>query len=308
MADPIARRDDARGDGVEARRELARRTSRSSSTSFLERIDAAASRSPRPSADAVARPAPRPPGNRDHARRDGDRDPAVRRSRAGVGRARRRITVVCVGADLIVRTASASSYATRRSGAAGDDEQRAARAAARTRVVRAEAASAESADAPERLGRDERRDDRHPAAVVRLEEADVREPEAGCRPERRRAARARLGSAPRVGERDERAGEERRGGGDLRARVARASARTRLSRTAKSTAAPRAKSEPDGGVLGPVALADERDAAGDDRERAETSGADRLVEERRARSRPRRAAPRRPRPTSATRPPRGSRA
>ena len=37
--------------------------------------------------------------------------------------------------------------------------------------------SAESADAPERLGRDERRDDRDAAAVVGLEQADVREAE-----------------------------------------------------------------------------------------------------------------------------------
>ena len=82
------------------------------------------------------------------------------------------------------------------------------------------------------------------------------------------------------------------------------SARTMLSRTAKSTAAPSAKSEPARPqMIGTVALGGEQDPAGDDRER--TGDESRHAPARRAtqtRSRARRAARRPPSPTSATHP------
>ena len=80
--------------------------------------------------------------------------------------------------------------------AAGDDEQRAGREPQPDALARAEHERRE-ADAPEALGRDERRDDRDRPVEVRLEEAEVREPEEDAgRRERAQLAPARRASRP----------------------------------------------------------------------------------------------------------------
>ena len=89
------------------------------------------------------------------------------------------------------------------------------------------------ADAPERLGRDERRDDAHPPAPVGLEEADVGEPEEDAR--RREAAelapRSARGASTRRRRACPRSASRRRRSPGSRARAARA---TMLSRVANS--------------------------------------------------------------------------
>ena len=71
---------------------------------------------------------------------------------------------------------AASLAENRDQGAAGDDEDRGAGEPRADELRPLEEEDGER-DAPERLRRDERRDDRHAGAVVRREEADVGEPE-----------------------------------------------------------------------------------------------------------------------------------
>ena len=94
--------------------------------------------------------------------------------------------------------------------AARDHERRAAEEARADELVPAEQQRRE-ADAPERLRRDERRDDRDAAAVVGLEEAEVGEAEAEARPGRTRVRpRARQPAPRRRAARRRRSGRRRR--------------------------------------------------------------------------------------------------
>ena len=188
---------------------------------------------------------------------------------------------------------------------AGDDERGAAEEARADELVPAEQERREP-DAPERLGRDERRDDRDAAAVVGLEEADVGEPEEDARratnarkpPSREPAARdeqpggdgqpaARRASPPRRAPARRRC-RARGGGRGCRGRRRRPSPRAR--RRARSTSRARAgPSRRRAGSRRPRSAARRRSRPPSRARRAAA-----------ARSRPRRAAPSRPSPTSAT--------
>ena len=121
-------------------------------------------------------------------------------------------------------------------------------------------------DAPERLGRDERRDDRDAAAEVGLEEAEVGEARRAARPARGRAARAASGSRRAATSADERrpASMRRRAppSRGCRARAARGRCcrgRRRCTAAASANRSPRARRCP-----GRSRSAASSDAAGDD--------------------------------------------
>ena len=164
-------------------------------------------------------------------------------------------------------------------------------------------------DAPERLRRDERRDDRHAPAPVGLEQRHVGKAEQQ-RP-RARGASARGGSA--------RAASRASANTVPATRVAAAavsgvawpcSARTTLSRVAKSDRGTGGVEQPARAQMpGPVPLGGEQDAAGRPRRPRRSSAAGAAARRGRpARSRRRRAAQRRARPMCATRRSRARRA
>ena len=130
-------------------------------------------------------------------------------------------------------------------------------------------------DAPQRLGRDERRDDRDAAAEVRLEQAEVGEAEE--QPRRREAAEL----APRRAARRAEArptthpGEHRRRRDRLRAAVGVQRADDVVPHGEEHGRAEREEDPARPQMVRPVALGDEQRPAGDDRERADDDAAPR---------------------------------
>ena len=164
--------------------------------------------------------------------------------------------------------------------AADDDQHRSARKPQPDELTSPKQQRRE-ADAPERLGRDERRHDGHAPTVVRLEQADVRKAEADAR-RREDAERAAARCTPRVQPPattvpvSSVAAAATVGGTALLP----AMCLTRLSRAAKRTVHIAASASPPARRCSGPPLGDQRDPAGDDRKRTDYEGRrDRLAED-----------------------------